>query len=95
MLYWSALETVYAFASAPTQEHRRAWSRFNTRARTAPGAVGIWHETHVVERAETIYVATPSMGLPRATETVPIGPRHDRARERMVDGRTRSGAAGD
>lgn len=93
--YWSSLDKLYAYASTPAQEHRPAWTRFNKRARKNPGAVGIWHETHVVERAETIYVATPPMGLPRATETVPIGARHDRARARVADGRTRSGAAGD
>lgn len=86
--YWSSLDKLYTYASAPAQEHRPAWTRFNKRARTVPGAVGIWHETHVVERAETIYVATPPMGLPRATETVPIASRHDRARARVADGRT-------
>lgn len=90
--YWSSLDKLYAYASAPDQEHRPAWTRFNKRARKAPGAVGIWHETHLVERAESIYVATPPMGLPRATETVPIASRHDRARARLADGGTRSGA---
>lgn len=90
--YWSSLDKLYAYASAPTQEHRPAWTRFNKRARKTPGAVGIWHETHVVERAETIYVATPPMGLPKATETVPVSSRHDRARARVADGRTSGGA---
>lgn len=92
MQYWSSLDKLYAYASAPSQEHRPAWTRFNKRARSAPGAVGIWHETHVVERAETIYVATPPMGLPKATTIVPVAWRHDRARARVADGRTRSGA---
>ncbi|WP_295842233.1 DUF4188 domain-containing protein [uncultured Microbacterium sp.] len=91
--YWSALDKLYAYASAPVQEHRPAWTRFNQRARKNPGAVGIWHETHVVERAETIYVATPPMGLPRATEIVPVASRHDRARARVADGRTGGAAA--
>ncbi|SDP07716.1 protein of unknown function [Microbacterium testaceum StLB037] len=91
--YWSSLDKLYAYASAPTQEHRPAWTRFNQRARKTPGAVGIWHETHVVERAETIYVATPPMGLPRATEIVPVASRHDRARARVADGRTGGAAA--
>ncbi len=90
--YWSSLDKLYAYASAPSQEHRPAWTRFNKRARSAPGAVGIWHETHVVERAETIYVATPPMGLPKATTIVPVASRHDRAQARVADGRTRSGA---
>ena len=90
--YWSSLDKLYAYASAPSQGHRPAWTRFNKRARSAPGAVGIWHETHVVERAETIYVATPPMGLPKATTIVPVASRHDRAQARVADGRTRSGA---
>ena len=57
---------------SPSQEHRPAWTRFNKTARKAPGAVGIWHETFLVERAESIYVSTVPMGLPQATELVPI-----------------------
>lgn len=90
--YWSALEKLYAYASAPQQEHRPAWTRFNRRARKVPGAVGVWHETYVVERAETIYVSTPPMGLPKATEIVPVASRHDRARARAADGETRGPA---
>ncbi|WP_136587530.1 DUF4188 domain-containing protein [Microbacterium hydrothermale] len=86
--YWSSLDKLYAYASAPTQEHRPAWTRFNRRARSNLGAVGIWHETYVVDRAETIYVGTPAMGLPKATAVVPIASRHDRARARVADGRT-------
>ncbi len=92
--YWSSLEKLYAYASAPTQEHRPAWTRFNKRARAVPGAVGIWHETYVVERAESIYVATPAMGLPKATAVIPVASRHDRARARVADGRTGSARAG-
>nr|WP_317451919.1 DUF4188 domain-containing protein [Microbacterium sp. NIBRBAC000506063] len=70
-----------------------AWTRFNKRARKATGAVGIWHETFLVERAESIYVATKPMGLPKATELVEVGRRHDRAQARFADGRTRADAA--
>lgn len=95
--YWSSLEKLYAYASDPTAEHRPAWSAFNKAVRRAPGAVGIWHETFLVERAESIYVSTKPMGLPKATRLVPIERNHDRARARLADGRTRvvtaSGAA--
>ncbi len=50
--------------------------------------MGIWHETFLVERAESIYVSTKPMGLPKATEIVPVGRRHDRAPARFADGRT-------
>ena len=86
--YWSSLDKLYAYAASPDQQHRPAWTRFNAAARKAPGAVGIWHQTFLVERAETIYVNTPAMGLPRATESVPVARRHDRAQARFADGRT-------
>lgn len=86
--YWSSVDKLYAYASNPSQQHRPAWSRFNKMARKAPGAVGIWHETFLVERAESVYVSTKPMGLPKATELVPVGRNHDRARERFADGRT-------
>jgi hypothetical protein len=86
--YWSSIEKLYAYASDPTQEHRPAWARFNRAARRAPGAVGIWHETFLVERAESIYSSTRRMGLPKATELVPVFRHQDRARSRFADGRT-------
>lgn len=86
--YWSSIDKLYAFASRPSQEHRPAWSRFNRMARKAPGAVGIWHETFLVDRAESIYVSTKLMGLPKATRLIPVPSAHDRARARLADGRT-------
>jgi hypothetical protein len=86
--YWSSIEKLYAYASEPAQQHRPAWTRFNKAARKAPGAVGIWHETFLVERAESIYVSTKPMGLPKATALVPVARRHDRARDRFADGTT-------
>lgn len=87
--YWASTDKLYAYAAEPSARHRPAWAAFNKRARTAGGAVGIWHETYVVDRAESIYVGTPTMGLARATESVPVGPRGDRATQRLGDGRTR------
>jgi Domain of unknown function (DUF4188) len=53
-----------------------------------PGAVGIWHETFIVERAESMYVGTPAMGLPAATKIISVEKRHHRARARLADGAT-------
>ena len=86
--YWSSIDKLYAYAADPSQEHRPAWTRFNAAARKTPGAVGIWHETFLVERAESVYASTKAMGLPKATELVPVGRNHDRARVRFNDGRT-------
>lgn len=86
--YWDSVDKLYAYASATDRQHRPAWARFNRMARASAGAVGIWHETFLVERAESMYVSTPEMGLGAATALVPVGGRHDRARERLSDGRT-------
>ncbi|GAB3250785.1 DUF4188 domain-containing protein [Kineosporia babensis] len=86
--YWTSAEKLAAYASAPGAQHLPAWSRFNAMARKHPGAVGIWHETFVVERAESLYIGTRPMGLPKATTAVPVGPQHRRAQARLKDGAT-------
>jgi hypothetical protein len=91
--YWESTDKLYAYASEPAARHRPAWAEFNRRARTADGAVGIWHETYVVDRAESIYIGTPTMGLAKATEAVPIGRRGDRAAQRLGTGSSRPAVA--
>jgi len=86
--YWNSREKLYEYASAPSAQHRPAWTAFNRRARKAAGAVGIWHETYQVDRAETMYVGMPAFGLAAATAAVPVGTRADRAVDRMAVGRT-------
>ncbi|MBR8743535.1 DUF4188 domain-containing protein [Nocardiopsis sp. MG754419] len=86
--YWSSIDRLYDYASATSLSHRPAWTRFNAMARRNPDAVGIWHETHVVERAESVYVGTPVMGLPAATALRPVEKHHHRARARLADGAT-------
>jgi hypothetical protein len=81
--YWSSHEKLYAFASDRDATHRPAWAAFNRRLRKAPGAVGIWHETYVVERAESIYSGMPVSGLAAATSAVPVARRGERAAERL------------
>lgn len=86
--YWSSIDKLYAYASAPSQAHRPAWTAFNKAARKAPGAVGVWHETFLVDRAESVYSSTKPMGLAKATEHVAVGARGDRALARFAEGRT-------
>ncbi|ARC58137.1 hypothetical protein AS850_13720 [Frondihabitans sp. 762G35] len=90
--YWSSQEKLYRYASEPQSTHRPAWSAFNRRARSAPGAVGIWHETYLVDRAETMYVGVPVSGLAKATEAVAVTRRSDRASDRSDAGRTQGAA---
>ena len=81
--YWSSHEKLYAYASERNAAHRPAWAAFNRLARKAPGAVGIWHETYLVERAETIYAGMPVSGLAAATSAVPVARRGETAAERL------------
>ncbi|WP_230010803.1 monooxygenase family protein, partial [Microbacterium sp. Bi128] len=74
---------LYAYASAPQSEHRPAWAAFNRQARKAPKAVGIWHETFQVSRAESMYVSMPTEGLAQATELLPVGPGSQQAKDRL------------
>jgi hypothetical protein len=88
--YWASHEKLYAYASIQDAQHRPAWTAFNRRARKAPGAVGIWHETYVVDRAESIYVGMPPTGLAAVTQVVPVGRRSDRAVDRLSLGSARA-----
>jgi Monooxygenase af470-like len=81
--YWNSHGKLYRYASDRNAAHRPAWAAFNRRARKAPGAVGIWHETYVVERAESIYVGMPVAGLAAATSAVPVARRGESAEERL------------
>lgn len=86
--YWKSADQLYDYASNPQAVHRPAWTEFNRRARQAPDAVGIWHETFQVERAESIYVSMPVSGLALATRAVPVGSYANRARDRHAAGAT-------
>lgn len=81
--YWSSTEKLYAYASERDSQHRPAWARFNKAARRAPGAVGIWHETFAVAKAESMYVGMPTIGLAQATKSVPVTPAGNRAHDRL------------
>ena len=81
--YWSSHEKLYRYATDRDAGHRPAWSAFNHRARKAPSAVGIWHETYLVERSESIYAGMPVSGLAAATSVVPVAKRGETARERL------------
>jgi hypothetical protein len=91
--YWSSQEKLYAYASDAAGAHRPAWAAFNRRARAVPGAVGIWHETFVVDRAESVYVDMPVVGLAGATSSVPVATHQDQARDRLAAGAATGGAA--
>jgi hypothetical protein len=68
--YWRSTADVMRYARARDQAHRPAWQAFHTRARRAPGAVGIWHELYDVAAGggHATYVDMPSLGLDRAAD---------------------------
>ena len=82
--YWRGVDDVYRYATAPEARHRPAWTAFNRRARRVAGAVGIWHETYQVARAESIYVDLPVQGLAAATGARQVTGRLDRAPARLA-----------
>lgn len=86
--YWNSPDKLYAYAGDPRSQHRPAWAAFNRRARKSPGSVGIWHETYVVARAESMYSGMPAAGLAKATQVVDVDARTDRARDRLAQGGT-------
>jgi len=88
--WWESTEKLYAYARSTDAVHRPAWTAFNSAARKAPGAVGIWHETYVVDRAESVYASMPTTGLARATSLVPVRRNADRAVARLASGATRA-----
>lgn len=90
--YWNSIDKLYAYASDPAQQHRPAWAAFNRLARRAPGAVGVWHETFAVDRAESMYVSTPPLGLGAATSLVDVGRANTHARDRLAAGAARQAA---
>ena len=47
-------------------------------------AVGIWHQTYLAERAETVYSGMVLSGLAAATAAVPVARRGETARERLA-----------
>jgi hypothetical protein len=81
--YWSSLDKLYAYARSGATSHRTAWNIFSRATRKTGGVVGIWHETFLVDRAESLYIATPAMGLARATTLVPAGHGEGGGRERL------------
>ncbi|PNY83038.1 DUF4188 domain-containing protein [Deinococcus koreensis] len=84
--YWRSVEHLHAYAQAREHAHLPAWRAFNRNARSAGSAVGIWHETYVVQPGsyETVYVNMPPFGLGRAGTLLPATGRREGARGRLA-----------
>jgi len=83
--YWRSFEDLERFARDPEDPHMPAWQRFNREARKG-GAVGIWHETYLVEPGgyEAIHANMPEFGLAKATEREPAVGGRETARRRLM-----------
>lgn len=81
--YWRSFEALRAYARDPRAFHLPAWASFN-RAIGDDGAVGIWHETYLLDdsRVENVYRNMPIYGLAAATGAPPA-----RGRRRTAAGR--------
>ncbi|HEX7874679.1 MAG TPA: DUF4188 domain-containing protein [Sphingobium sp.] len=82
--YWRDFDALHAYAHATEREHLPAWRDFN-RASKGNDAVGIFHETYVVQPGahESIYVAMPPFGLGKASGLREATGKRSAARERM------------
>lgn len=86
--WWRSIDDLYAYANDDERRHRPAWLDFYRRARKAPGAVTIWHESYAVPAGghESLYGDAPRpFGLARATGAVPAASRGRTARQRLQD----------
>ncbi len=83
--YWRSFENLERFARNPDDPHLPAWQRFNREAKSS-GAVGIWHETYLVQPGayEAIYSNMPEFGLAKATQRVPAVGARETARRRLL-----------
>ena len=81
--YWESSEKLIAYAKSADSEHLPAWRSFNRAAKSS--AVGIWHETYVIEagHSESVYKNMPAFGLGKVTGLQPAVGRLDSATERL------------
>ncbi|UWZ81981.1 DUF4188 domain-containing protein [Occallatibacter riparius] len=82
--YWRSFEHLHSYAKMKEGLHLPAWAAFN-RAIGNNGAVGIWHETFVVQPGnhEAVYVNMPRFGLAAGVAHTPVTGRLDSAYGRM------------
>jgi hypothetical protein len=81
--YWRSAEDLDRYARSRDHAHLPAWREFNRRVRDN-GDVGIFHETYVLDRHETVYVNMPAgFGLAGATALVRPASRGQRAAHRL------------
>ena len=83
--YWESAEHLERYARAKDKAHFPAWVDFRKRLARSD-AVGIWHETYVVQPGsyENVYVNMPRFGLGKIGDLVPAQGPHATARGRLA-----------
>ncbi len=92
--YWRSLDDLHRFSRDKQREHVPAWRRW-IQSWGRSGAVGIWHETYVVEPGsyECFYHHMPAFGLGKVGPLVPADGPLKTAAGRLAYGRAQAGAA--
>ena len=86
--YWQSFDKLLAYAQNRESAHFPAWAAFNRAVYgTKSDAVGIWHETYLVEpgKFECIYGNMPLFGLAASASHVPATGRLAQAKERLSE----------
>lgn len=81
--YWRSPEDVQRFAADPAGPHLPVWRWFNRELRDKD-SVGIWHETYVIGRHESISSGMPRTGLAEAVGWMPVGHEAATAARRLA-----------
>lgn len=90
--YWRSMEDLARYAKNRERQHMPAWKRWAKKWGLS-GAVGIWHETYVVEPGsyECIYHHMPPFGLGRVGPRIPATGALHTAAGRLSAGRLSAG----
>jgi hypothetical protein len=82
--YWENSEKLIEYAKAKDSEHLPAWRAFN-RAASKSKAVGVWHETYVIDKTKTenIYVNMPKFGFGKVGNLQPAVGKRNTAANRL------------
>ena len=84
--YWENPEKLIEYAKAKDSEHLPAWRAFN-KAAMKSNAVGIWHETYVIDKGKTenIYVNMPKFGFGKVGDLQPVTTNRNTAKDRLAE----------
>ena len=85
--YWESFDDLWEYAHDGDRLHLDGWREYTGSEARAEGAVGIWHETYLVDadKYETVYDNMPPHGLAASdgTDIVPATERRKTAAGRL------------